>query len=471
MKHQELFETLLFLKEHRKLGSEADALVAPFEGTLCPLELRFESMSRTFANSYDESFEGGQTVVGGICGENLEFSLLLRPIDTEWAESLEKGEPFEGRVKFLGFDGLYQRGIFGYLGEVEVEEKDEATTDEPEGETDESVVEEDPEQDEAEPDEEAEDPGVLSSDEQPSQERETSSAEGQEAREEEGVEPGEVAEEEIQEDHSVKADADSEEVVQEPQEEASADKVEPSESHQAEVEEVSADFEKPNSESKPEEPDRANQSSLQLPATEEEELSPEEIRRVMDRGETWGVDGLSKKEQVIYRRESARAKADRLEVRRVLDKEFDKGIESLTDQERRVYDQEQARRSEWRRRNKKAKPKKPSQFRLFLAVMFLFLGLVFLGNGSASLFFFCCLLLAYVLHPWISFWMQEDPCVELFETRFLREKKFRRGAGLFLLSLCLFPSALVLAAPLFCFSIIKMHGSKTFEEFRKSLLK
>ena len=191
---------LVFLKEHRKLGSEADALVAPFEGTLCPLELRFESMSRTFANSYDESFEGGQTVVGDICGENLEFSLLLRPIDSEWAESLEKGEPFEGLVKFLGFDGLYQRGIFGYPGEVEVEEKEEIAVDETE-------VEKDLIEDAGKPHEE--DPGGFSSDEQPSQERDTSSGEGKEAREEEGIEPEEVAEEEIQEDHSVKADADS----------------------------------------------------------------------------------------------------------------------------------------------------------------------------------------------------------------------------------------------------------------------
>ena len=127
--------------------------------------------------------------------------------------------------------------------------------------------------------------------------------------------------------------------------------------------------------------------------------------------------------------------------------------------------------TEWRRRNKKAKPKKPDQFRLILAVMFLFFAVISIGNGFASLFFFFCLLTVYVIHPWISFWMQEDPCVELFETRFLREKKFRRGAGLFLLSLCLFPSALVLAFPLFCYSIMKIYGSKTFEDFRKSLLK
>ena len=124
MKYQELIETLTYLKENRKLGSEADALVAPFKATVCPVRFRFESMSRTFANPHDPAFEGGQTVVGEIIGENLEFSLLLPPVESEWAESLEKGEQFDGTAKFLGFDGLYQRGIFGYQGELEVEENE-----------------------------------------------------------------------------------------------------------------------------------------------------------------------------------------------------------------------------------------------------------------------------------------------------------------------------------------------------------
>ena len=74
MNYQKLIDTLTFLKENRKLGSEADALVAPFTGSVCPVRFQFESMSRTFANPHDSAFEGGQTVVGEIIGENLEFS-------------------------------------------------------------------------------------------------------------------------------------------------------------------------------------------------------------------------------------------------------------------------------------------------------------------------------------------------------------------------------------------------------------
>jgi len=53
----------------------------------------------------------------------------------------------------------------------------------------------------------------------------------------------------------------------------------------------------------------------------------------------------------------------------------------------------------------------------------------------------------------------------------LREKKFRRGAGLFLLSLCLFPSALVLAFPLFSASLFMMYGTETFKGFKKDFKK
>ena len=359
---------------------------------------------------------------------------------------------------------MYQRGIFGYQGEAEVQEKAEVV----DGETDENEVQMEMVVEPTQPDDTAESPGTLLSDEQPSQERETVSSERQKLREEEELDPEEVREEEKQDDYLEKAESVPEKVIEGSEEESVTEEIKLRDPHAKEVEEFSPDFEKPSLESKSEE---SGQVNLQFPATDAKELSPEEIERIMDRGKTWGVHGLTKKEQVVYRSEIARLKADRLEVRRVLDKEFDKGIDSLTDEERVVYEQEQARRTEWRRRNKKAKPKKPDQFRLILAAMFLFLAENSIGNGFASFFFFFCLLIVYVIHPWISFWMGEDPCIELFETRFLREKKFRRGGGLFLLSLCLFPSALVLAFPLFCFSIMKIYGSKTFEDFRKSLLK
>ena len=287
MKYGELIETLVFLKEHRKLGSEADALVAPFEGTLCPLKLRFDSMSRTFANSYDESFEGGQTVVGQISGENLEFSLLLRPIDSEWAESLEKGEQFEGGVKFLGFDGLYQRGIFGYQGEAEVQEKAEVV----DGETDENEVQMEMVVEPTQPDDTAESPWDFIVDEQPSQERKlfrqkAKAPRGGRARSEE------VREEEIQDDYLEKAESVPEKVIEGSEEESVTEEIKLRDPHAKEVEEFSPDFEKPSLESKSEE---SGQVNLQFPATDAKELSPEEIERIMDRGKHGEFTGLPKR--------------------------------------------------------------------------------------------------------------------------------------------------------------------------------
>ncbi|MBN37612.1 MAG: hypothetical protein CMI29_04025, partial [Opitutae bacterium] len=110
---------------------------------------------------------------------------------------------------------------------------------------------------------------------------------------------------------------------------------------------------------------------------------------------------------------------------------------------------------------------KPGKYRLFLAVMLLFLSVISLGNGSVSLFFFFCFLIVYVLHPWVSFWMEEDPCADLFKNRLFREPKFRRGAGLFLLSLCLFSPAPVLGCGLFFVSLFLMYGTETFKDMQK----
>jgi len=472
MKYQELIETLTYLKENRKLGSEADALVAPFKATVCPVRFRFESMSRTFANPHDPAFEGGQTVVGEIIGENLEFSLLLPPVESEWAESLEKGEQFDGTAKFLGFDGLYQRGIFGYQGELEVEEKDEATTDEPEGETDEpvveedpvqdeeepAVVEEDPVQDEAEPVEELEEPMVPLSGEKPEGDRENLSVEPQAGQGEEAPEPNPVAVREVP--------------PTEPDE-----KAEPASSDS-----VSPDRDRVEEKTEP------VQSNEPKPAPGKKVMAPAEIARVMNKKYDGGLESLSPKERKIYFKEKndrkvrkkhswklaetvEKKESNRSEVIRIMNKQYDQGIESLTQAERYVYDKERGRRRKRNGFKDKTKPKRPGQFRLFLGVVLLFASVISLGNGAAGLFFFFSLLIGYLLHPWVSFWMGEDPCTDLFRTRLLREPKFRRGAGLFALSLCLFSSALVLAFPLFCASLFMMYGTETFKGFKKDFKK
>jgi hypothetical protein len=458
MNYRELIDALTFLKENRKLGSEADALVDPFKATVCPVRFQFESMSRTFANPHDPAFEGGQTVVGEIIGENLEFSLLLPPIESEWAESLEKGEQFDGTAKFLGFDGLYQRGIFGYQGKLEVEEKDEATTDEPEGETDEPVVEEDSVEDEVKPVEEPEEPMVLFSGDKPEGDRENLSVEPQAGQEEEAPEPNPVA------------------VWDVPQTEP-GEKAEP----------VSSDPVGPDRR-RVEEKTEPVQSNEPKPVPGKKVMARAEIARVMNKKYDGGFESLSPKERKIYFKEKNDRKVrkkhswklaetvekkenNHSEVMRIMNKQYDQGLESLTQAERYVYQKEQDRRRKRNIPNDKTKPKRPGQFRLFLGVVLLFASVISLGKEAAGLFFFFSLLIGYLLHPWVSFWMGEDPCTDLFRTRWLREPKFRRGAGLFALSLCLFSSFYGLAIILFFVSLVMMYGTKTFKDLKKGFKK
>jgi hypothetical protein len=276
MNYQELIKTLTFLKENRKLGSEADELVAPFLGSVFFMEFRFQSLSRTFANPYDAAFEGGQTVVGDLIGSNLDFSLLLPPTENDWAQSLEMGEEFDGSAKFLGFDGLYQRGVFGYLGKLDVE--DESLTDEP-------VVEDD---------EVADEDKVLNQ----------SFAGESEA----------VREEEIQDDQSGEANPDPEEGIQEPDQEVSEEDVSQSEPDSQQVEAPGSEVKKPGEE---------KIETIKLPASavddspDEKEVNRWEIERILDKEYEKGIESLTQEERGIYEKEQqgrqskAQAKARR----------------------------------------------------------------------------------------------------------------------------------------------------------------
>ena len=473
MSYTELIDALTFLKENRKLGSEADELVAPFQGLVCTALFRFESLSRTFANPHDPQFEGGQTMVGDLLGSEVDFSLLLPPAQTEWAESLEREEEFEISVSFLGFDGLYQRGIFGYQGKIEVDAIDEANTDEPEEEIVDFVVEEDPMENDGEPIEELEEATVVLSGDQPLEKRETPSVQPQLSKEEEVSEP------KLPEVLEVPEPPPEEEPVMESSDPVSEAPV-AEETLPVEAVDLLSDLEKKGPTS-------------------------DEIARVMDKKYAEGLESLGLKERQVYFKERNRrkrirknstkqthgnqgsssaeekrvelpqktaqsgrsTKIDRSEVMRILDKEFNRGIQSLSEEERHIYDQEQARRKKSSLRKKKNRPKKPRQYRLVLAIMLLFLSVIALGKGAVGLFFFFCFLIVYLLHPWISFWLEEDPCAQLFRTRLFREPKFRRGAGLLVLSFCLFSSALVLGLPLFFVALFLMHGTKTFKDIQK----
>jgi len=467
MSYQKLIETLTFLKENRKLGSEADELIAPFKDSVFSGDFRFESMSRTFANPHDPVYEGGQTLVGELIGTDLEFSLLIPPTENEWAESLERGEEFDGSVKFLGFDGLYQRGIFGYLGKLEIEDDDDslAVPDEPDVESVEPVVEEEAVADEEEFFDDEQEPV-----DQPAEE-----------------EPEAVPEEAPPEDHSGEALPDSEEKIQEP--EVSEEESSQSEPDAEDTEAISDDIE--NSESSPEageqatEPMEPEESELEG-SSEEKELSQKEVARIMDRGKMWGVDGLSKTEQAIYRRESARANVDRWEVERILDKKYEQGIESLTQEERIIYDKEQeARKAKKEKKNRsklaeeRAKEKTerqpesakkegpPAVWRLLFSFVTAMISLNAIENDASGSFLFFALLSIYSLHPWLAKWMGKNPGEGFIDHPYFREKKFRRGVLLLLLALFSLAESGPVAFVLFAAGLFFLKDSKGVDEFLK----
>ena len=462
MNSKKLIETLTFLQENRKLGSEADALVDPFKDLVCGMRFRFESMSRTFANPHDPDYEGGQTLVGELIGTGLDFSLLLSPVENEWVESLESGEEFDGLVKFLGFDGLYQRGIFGYQGKLEPEDGDDSlpSPDEPEEEPDEPVLEEELVADEE---------GRV---DQPAEDE---------------SEP--IREEEIPEDQSGDEPPDWEEKIQEAEQEVIEEEPSQSGPEAEESEAISDDLE--NSGSSPEAGEQATEpmepeESEHEGSSEEKELSPKEIARIMERGKMWGVNGLSKTEQAIYRLEFARTKVDRLEIERILDKKYEQGIESLTQEERIIYEKEQgSRKAKRQKRNRlklareraKEKTKKqpdpekkedsPARWRLACAFATGMFSLNAIEHGAQGRFLFFAIISLYSLHPWIAKWMGKSPHEGLINHPYFREKRFRRGGVLVLLALCSLADYPVLALVLFIVGLFFLKDSKGFNSFFK----
>jgi hypothetical protein len=444
MNYQKLIETLTFLKENRKLGSEADALVAPFKGSVCSVEFRFESMSRTFANPHDPDYEGGQTLVGDLIGTDLDFSLLLPPTENEWAESLEMGEEFDRSVKFLGFDGLYQRGIFGYVGKLEVEDADDSLRVEIEEEQISDVIED----------------GQILPDESP----------------DEKPIPEKLRDE-------VPAKTDKLPVAGEKQEPESIPVIEP------EPVEQPVDV-KEETHSSTQAKDRSEKRKDLLGLL----LKKPKVKKVRVSREYSKVIGRSGGGEVppppVEKSAKAKAKvnapADRWEIERILDKKYEHGIESLTQEERTIYDNEQVRRKGKTKEKKRARlargmakektqrptePAKvegpPGRWRLLFSFVTGAMSLNAIEYGVLGRFLFFAILSAYSLHPWVAKWMGKNPGEGLFNHRFFREKRFRRGLVLLLLAFSQFPDSKFLAFVLFIVGFFFLKDSKGFNEFLK----
>ena len=89
----QLMNALKELSDKRLLTSEVESLFEPYKDAVLPLSLSFVSATKSFGAQKDEAFNDGYSLV----------------------ESFKPEEEFESNVKFIDYDALYQRAIFGKL--------------------------------------------------------------------------------------------------------------------------------------------------------------------------------------------------------------------------------------------------------------------------------------------------------------------------------------------------------------------
>ena len=112
----EIMTALRELKEKRLLSSEAEALMKPYAGASFDLRLDFVSSSRSFGRQKDPLYDDGQKVLCTAEKWGVECDVLFSPEDNDLVESMESGQDFQVTVKFIEYDALYQRVIFGKVG-------------------------------------------------------------------------------------------------------------------------------------------------------------------------------------------------------------------------------------------------------------------------------------------------------------------------------------------------------------------
>ena len=129
---KEIMTALRELKEKRLLSSEAEELMKPYEGASFDLRLDFVSSSRSFGSQKDPVYDNGQKVLCTAEKWDVECDVLFSPEDNDLVESLEVGQDFLVTVKFIDYDSLYQRVIFGKVGsELELLEELVEVSEEP----------------------------------------------------------------------------------------------------------------------------------------------------------------------------------------------------------------------------------------------------------------------------------------------------------------------------------------------------
>ena len=128
-KKSELMKALQELTEKRLLTSEVEALFEPYQDAVFPLVLSFVSSERSFGSQKDANYNEGYKVLCNAENWGIGVAVLFSPEDNNLVESFGPSQKFEANVRFIDYDSLYQRAIFGKLdSELESIEDEEVVS-------------------------------------------------------------------------------------------------------------------------------------------------------------------------------------------------------------------------------------------------------------------------------------------------------------------------------------------------------
>ena len=112
-KNDDILNFLKELTQRRILGDELENALSPFNGTVLSLDLIFQSLTKCFGPQKDELYNEGYSLNCTAEESDLDLAVLFTKEDGEYVNSLQRGQEFAVIVKFIGYDQLYMKPIFG----------------------------------------------------------------------------------------------------------------------------------------------------------------------------------------------------------------------------------------------------------------------------------------------------------------------------------------------------------------------
>ena len=133
MAKEEIIECLKSLSEKRMFSSEAEQFASPHKGKSLTLNIKVLESGRVFGRQMDSSYDDGHQLIADI-GDALKASILIRKSESEIIENASTGNSIELDLRFLGYDSLYQRAVFGRIAPNEEPPVIETIIEKPESE-------------------------------------------------------------------------------------------------------------------------------------------------------------------------------------------------------------------------------------------------------------------------------------------------------------------------------------------------